>query len=89
MKYKQHIPTFCDGFEPIKIECNNTEELLKHESLQRHTTDPDFFRFSQDKHQNISIYYLMLELKEGTSWWVLGYVDTDMGLPKWEPKEKK
>lgn len=93
IKFKQHIPNFCDGFEPYEIECDTLEQLLSHERIQSWTKYPDFHRFSwtppePEKHRPLG--YLMCENKEGREWWVVGYIDTKdkLDLPIWSAKER-
>lgn len=82
--FKQHIPNFFTGFEPITFKFNTTEELLSHPWVQGWKDDANikFYRFS------LSDNCLMAELNEGKNWRVLGYIENPklVNLPAWKEK---
>jgi hypothetical protein len=79
--YRQHIPAFCEGFDPQIAEVNSTEELLELNSVSQWRYNfKDFYRYSIDDN------HLMAELDEGRKWYVVGYVRGNVELPKWEKK---
>jgi hypothetical protein len=101
---KQYRPGFFTGFENEVKEFNSLEELLNLDFVKnfKNTLDdkpnPHFHQFSisnhagkrgyEDEYTNI----LMAEFKDGSEWWVVGYIsETEIvnQLPVWEPKEKK
>lgn len=87
IKFIQHIPSFCTGYEPYEIEAETIADLLKHERLAEHATNKDFYKFSWSKNKyEQSKAHLMLELKNGEQWWVLGsmdYIPKESELPEW------
>ena len=63
-----------------ELEFNTLEELLALETLQTWVKMDDFRRFSKSGR------YLMAELREGRTWWVIGSLDDpdNVDLPVWE-----
>jgi hypothetical protein len=60
------------------------EEFVSIDWIERHIINPEFYQFS------VSGNNLMLELKEGKEWWVIGIFDArdNLDLPKWlKPKD--
>jgi hypothetical protein len=98
IKYRQHRPTFFEGFENLEGEVADLEELLKIEFIANFTTGPGFYRFSRGSEVDSPEQYgllctLMAEYKEGFEWWVVAYLWPEKaeelaGLPKWEAKYK-
>lgn len=79
--FKQRVPGFIDprGFIPVEFEFTKTQELLEHPYIQRwlNLNPPS----SVVKSRN----YVMIEEKEGFSWWVVGNVlnPNDLEVPQW------
>lgn len=65
--------------KPITFE--TVDELLSMDWIARRKNyqDGDFYRFS------ISENRLMAEYAEGKKWWVVGFLEKPIDLPKWEP----
>jgi hypothetical protein len=82
-KFTQHVPSFVDISERFESEFNNTEELLEFNYVQAWSNLSHFHQFS------ISDNKLMAEFKDGTEWWVIGYIKNpkDIQLPEWVYKE--
>jgi hypothetical protein len=98
IKYRQHRPTFFEGFENLEGEVANLEELLKLEFITNFTQTPGFHRFSRGtevdspEHHGI-LCTLMAEYQGGYEWWVVAYLwpgtaEELAGLPRWEAKYK-
>jgi hypothetical protein len=70
-KFTQHIPNFCDGFEPDVFEFTDLQDLCKKLNMKESS-----LVYSE---KNI------LEVNENeTYWWVLGKVENKVdGLRKW------
>ncbi len=77
--FKQHIPSFCEGFDKKFFEFNTFEELMKEqeELLPNHKwCYSDYVDDTQ---------LLMIEKLDNTEWYVIGYVngfDLSKHLPK-------
>jgi hypothetical protein len=84
-KFIQHIPGFCEGFERNEFDFETTEELLSNELFLPWKVYKEFHKYSLSENR------LMLELKEGREWWVLGFIKNPecVNLPVWVPKEKE
>lgn len=80
-KIIQHIPNYCDRFEPRSVEFSTLSELLSIDFVQRFRNLNNFYQFS------ISNNRLMAEYENGYKWFVVGFLDEQFKeLPKWEPK---
>jgi hypothetical protein len=99
-KIKQYRPSFFSGFENEDIEFNSVEELLaidwvKNFANESNQPQPKFHQFSISELEHPSDelkYLLMAEYKEGTEWYVVGYINaTEIinTLPTWKPKESE
>lgn len=80
-EFRQRIPNYFDGHTPQTFSFNDTEDLLSNPLLSDIPTYKNFYRFSMSDDA------LMLELKNGKEWWVLGYIKDPevIDLPTWEP----
>lgn len=82
MTFKQHIPGFISGLDPVSFHFDCLDELLQNEIVHRWTVDPAFYRFSLSHGDT-----LMAEMDGGAKWWVVGFVkDGDtagLNLPVW------
>ncbi len=89
MRFRQHIPGFCD-FEPYDIQVGTIKELLDRPEIKRLAEMKDHHRFSISADDGKwSKSCLMHETKDGYEWWVVGYLEMapdDTGLPIWEAK---
>lgn len=88
---KQHIPPFCDGFNPIEHEISNLKDLLDLDFVKQfkeQNLGSDFYKYSLD-HFIGNTYLLMAEYDSGKKWFVVAYLDNFIsGLPKWIPNEE-
>jgi len=79
--FKQRVPGFIDprGFIPIEFEFTETQELLEHPYIQR------WLNLNPPSNVVKSRNYVMIEEKEGFSWWVVGSVlnPNDLEVPQW------
>lgn len=96
INFKQHVPNFCSGFEPLYYEFKDEHDMITSDFCKRYTSDPNFHRFSQALPKDSEEYTdqrikLMAEFNEGLNWWVLGFIDagTVVQIPVWEPRYKK
>lgn len=79
--FKQRIPAFIDprGITPFELEFSKTEELINTTFIQEWVNlNPPSTLAKNGKH-------LMVEQKEGFSWWVIGYISNpeNLELPEW------
>lgn len=83
---EQHIPSFCEGFEPKIGDFKNLQELLEIDFVKDWSKKKDFYRYS------LSSANLMAEFNKGNKWYVIGYLRNygiDLSnLPRWEAKRK-
>jgi hypothetical protein len=97
---KQYRPGFFTGFENELKEFNSLDELFSldfvdnFKKFPNKELDPKFHRFSISKMTNTQHeypYVLMAEFKDGTEWWVVGYISENEitnQLPVWEAKKE-
>lgn len=81
MNITQHIPNYCDGFEPKQATFNSTKDLLNVEWVKFFSEQKDFYRYSISDNN-----LLMAEFDEGYKWSVVGRLLPTVSLPKWEAK---
>lgn len=79
--FKQRIPAYIDprGYTPFELEFSETEELINSTFIQKWLNyNPPSTIVKNGK-------YLMIEEKEGFSWWVIGYISNpdDLQVPNW------
>ncbi len=98
---KQYRPGYFTGYENEIKEFNSLEELLELDFVVNFrktpniSIDPKFHQYSISKNSSGSSefpYVLMAEFRNGTEWWVVGYIsETEIikELPVWNPKEKQ
>lgn len=91
IKFRQHIPGTIECDQAITGEVESLDELLNLDFIKNFSSDKDFVRFSISKHEGRALNYcLMAEVwpykkdKKGFSWWVVAYLDNNMGLPEWD-----
>jgi len=79
--FKQHLPTFCDGFERRAFSFSTTKELLNNPWIKGWLNERGF----EDGHYCMSKNCLMVENKNETRWWVIGYIKypEKVDIPKW------
>lgn len=75
--FKQHIPSFCEGFVPEEYTCESLEELLKRNKNKCCKKDNEIFACSEEND-------LMVSSTIKKSWWVLGSV-SGIDLQKYLP----
>lgn len=89
MRFKQHMPGFCD-FEPYDINVNSIKELLNRPEIKRLEKMKGHYRFSITENDGKwSKSCLMHELDNGYTWFVVGYLEMApelTGLPIWKAK---
>lgn len=91
LTYRQHRPTYFEGFDAETGEVANAEELLALECVKRFTDGfgKPFHRFSLSSSTSIANYHeLMVEYDEGREWWVVATLTGDatgFDLPQWVP----
>jgi hypothetical protein len=101
VKFTKHIPGFVDMERPPPFDFTTKEELVSNEQIsgwseKRSDSDP-FHRFSISVQPSYDgrapKHHLMAELNEGTTWWVVGYIEAteeelaSLELPTWEAKK--
>jgi len=72
--FKQHIPSFFEGFAPIEFDFNTTEELIERLSNRRSSL-----------HKNYSMSdNCLMEVENNGKHWVIGYIlyPEEIDLPK-------
>lgn len=75
--FKQHIPNYVDS-DPKTSDASTTLDVLSLEWVDRYTkhTDHVFYMWTCDGRTLITLY------DNGAYWWVVGYADFDLDLPK-------
>lgn len=76
--FVQYIPSFCEGFTPVVIDCETVDELLSQSPFSGYSARPDFDHFALDDNAVIAVF------AEGFHWWVVGFLNPAEGLPLWE-----
>jgi len=79
--FTQYIPNFVEcSSPPPEIPFETIEDLLNIECVKYTAEIPKFERFVLDGH------YLMVVLKGGLSWWIVGAIQdpTKVPLPQWD-----
>lgn len=80
--FKQHIPAFVDGQEPVETVVESQDELLALPCVSAWRAEGNrFHRFSLADDR-----YLMAELNGGQEFWVVGYIlggRDRLSLPTW------
>ena len=70
-KFTQHIPNYCEGFEPEIFEFTDLDDLAN-----KLGKDKSLLVFEDE--------YILSVSKDDTEWWVLGRVEKKIdGLKKW------
>lgn len=79
-RFKQYIPAFVDGFDPVCFEFETTEDLLNNEFVIYHSKKNGFSHFAMSDN------CLMKISDDGFDWRVLGYIQNpeNIDLPEWE-----
>ena len=76
---RQHIPSFCEGFDQSIVNFNTLEELLAIDFVKRFSEHDNFHQYC------VSDNHLMAEYRGGRQWWVIGTLkDPNVGLPQWD-----
>lgn len=79
---QRYRPAFFEGFLSETVPFDTVPRLLEIPWVAHFKSRPDFHQFS--------IYgtALMAEYKDGSEWWVVGYLKNPyIRLPKWKPRE--
>jgi hypothetical protein len=86
IKVKQHIPAFCEGFEPHLAQVANLDELLSLPWVHDWETEDTFDHFEQSKYADCVL--LMAIMRNGNHW-VVAYLWTPetLDLPQWRVGE--
>ena len=86
---RQHIPNFVSGIGPVSFDFETIDELMSIEFVKQWKSN-EFFQFSIAPSGDD--YHLMCEFKNGTKWYVVGYLtgikEHKLNLPLWEPKKE-
>ena len=91
----QHYPNFVSGYESQEVEYSSLQELLAIDFVNKFkltfndNVDPDFYRYSRSEkveHWKGDHYLLMAEYKNGTEWWVVGFIFDDDDIITQLPK---
>lgn len=79
--FRQHIPSFCDGFKPVTFGFSTTEELLSNPWLKDVFSVEGYENYKFCKSKNC----LMISSPDETKWWVMGYLKypEEVNIPKW------
>lgn len=90
MKIKQHIPDASSGFKAAQEKFGTLNELLKIDFVARWEENAGFYQFSIAKKEKAGShhqYFLMVELDQGNTWYVVGYISganiNKLALPQW------
>ncbi len=86
--FQLHIPTFVEiDKNSERIAFRSLGELLAIEDVAFWSRRQNFHQFSiADAPAHPT---LMAELDEGYYWWVIGYLDRDVALPRWVARTRK
>lgn len=84
-KIRQHIPNWISGYENQEVEFEGLDDLLAIEFVNGFKERGDFYRFSIDPAPFDNKHLLMAEYRDGKEWWVVGYLNEKVDLPKWKP----
>jgi len=81
----QHIPTFCEGFDPKHADIETVEDLGKVEWIRSWSESPGFHRYSWSSITPGGRGHLMAELHGGNEFYVIAFAGEPIpGLPEWE-----
>jgi hypothetical protein len=87
---RQHIPNFVSGIDPVSVDFETIDDLMNIDFVKQWKRN-EFFQFSIAPSGNG--YHLMCELKNGTKWYVVGYLtgvgEDKFNLPLWKAKREK
>jgi hypothetical protein len=78
--FRQRVPGFVDGVNPLEFDFDTTEELVNHPYIQEWLNEnPHFILVKSEE-------VLMVVYNEGFSWWGIGWISNpdDLELPEWE-----
>lgn len=84
---RQHIPNFVSVDGPLpEAQFETLQELLEIPFVKRWAESPNFHRFSLSKYMLMGNANLLVELRGGREWWVVGAIDDSTGidLPQWD-----
>lgn len=84
MQIRQHIPGFVSGFEPKVAAFSSLQELTDLDFVKTFAQEPNFERFSIGKRKSGDEFVMLAEFNGGANWWVVGFLDGDVDLPRWD-----
>lgn len=78
--FRQHIPNFCSGIDPVEYDFSDITELHNKHPFNIHMETKDFDKFV------VSDNYIMAVFEGGFRWWVVGSVTSMEGIdyPEWD-----
>lgn len=90
---KQYRPGYFSGYVNHVSSFNSLKELLNIKWIKEFSKSKNFYRYSIDLADSYpsSRHILMAEYKNGTEWWVIGFIDKNTeikGIELFNPKEK-
>lgn len=87
MQFRQLRSSFNDPEDKmLAFDFETGEELFNHDYVKWYRTQPLFTRFSIGGRTSLGDYILMAEYRDGFEWWVVGCINSNLNLPKWEAK---
>jgi len=90
---KQYRPAYVSGYENELSIFNSLKELLNIKWVKQFSKSNNFYRYSidlADSHPS-SQHTLMAEYKNGSEWWVIGFIDKNTeikGIELFKPEEE-
>ena len=81
-RIRQYRPAYFTGFENATVEFDGVEALLAI-SFVTSFVNESFHQFSIDTTNGDNI-ALMAEYDDGNKWWVVGFLDSPVDLPRWD-----
>lgn len=92
-RFVQHYPSCftVEDTDYFSLNFNTQQELLECEFVSRFRQIVGFYRYSISRKAQYSPHTLMAEYKNGTEWWVAGYLKSldGINLPIWKPVLEK
>jgi hypothetical protein len=90
---KQYRPAYFSGYENELSSFNSLKELLNIKWVKQFSKSKNFYRYSIDLADSYSSsrHTLMAEYKNGTEWWVIGFIDKNTeikGIELFNPEEE-
>jgi hypothetical protein len=78
--FRQRVPRFVDGDNPLEFDFDTTEELVNHPLIRK------LMNYNTSSILVKSDEFLMEVYNEGFSWWCIGWISNpdDLELPEWD-----